>query len=82
MKIAIAPEGTRKPVDKLKTGFYYIAKGADVPILFCKFDYGNKIIGISEPFYTTNDIEADFASIYAYYQGVKGRKPEYGFGVN
>lgn len=79
MKICIAPEGTRKRVDKLKTGFYYIAKGAGVPILFCKFDYGQHVVGISEPYYTTDDQEADFAALYAYFQGVRGKNPEYGF---
>lgn len=79
MKICIAPEGTRKRVEKLKTGFYYIAKGAGVPILLCKFDYGNKLIGISAPHYPTDDMEADFAAIHAYYRGVKGKNPELSF---
>lgn len=79
MKICIAPEGTRKPVEKLKTGFYYIAKGANVPIIFCKFDYGNKVIGTSKPYYTTESMEADFAAIYEYFKGVKGKVAENSF---
>lgn len=79
LKICIAPEGTRKRVEKLKTGFYYIAKGAGIPILLCKFDYGNKVIGVSDPFFPTNDIDADFAFIYDYFKGVKGKVPEYSF---
>ncbi|PHN08308.1 lysophospholipid acyltransferase family protein [Flavilitoribacter nigricans] len=79
MKICIAPEGTRKRVEKLKTGFYYIAKGAEVPIIFCKFDYGKKVIGTSEPYYTTESMEADFAAIYEYFKGVEGKVPGYSF---
>lgn len=79
MKICIAPEGTRKRVEKLKTGFYYIAKGAGVPIILCKFDFGNKLVGFSEPFLPTDDTAADFAHIYAYFAGVKGKNPEYSF---
>lgn len=79
MKICIAPEGTRKRVEKLKTGFYYIAKGANIPIFLCKFDFGNKVIGTSEPFYPTDDMEADFAVIYDYFKGVKGKVPKYSF---
>lgn len=79
MKICIAPEGTRKRVEKLKTGFYYIAKGANVPIILCKFDYGEKVIGTAAPFYPTDSMEADFAVIYDYFNGVKGKNPEHGF---
>ncbi|MEZ4989368.1 MAG: lysophospholipid acyltransferase family protein [Saprospiraceae bacterium] len=79
IKICIAPEGTRKRVDKLKTGFYYIATGAEVPILLCKFDYGKKLVGISAPFYPSGDIETDFAHIYGYFDGVKGKNDDFSF---
>ena len=75
-KLNIAPEGTRSKVDKLKTGFYYIAKGANVPIIMCKFDYGNKILSFSKPFYTSDDMEADFKKIDDYFKGVVGKYPE------
>ena len=42
--IIISPEGTRKKVEKFKTGYYYIAKGANIPIFRCKFDYFQKTI--------------------------------------
>jgi 1-acyl-sn-glycerol-3-phosphate acyltransferase len=78
-KLAIAPEGTRKQVTELKTGFYYIAKGAGVPIILCKFDYEHKNVDFSAPFYPTDDKDADFAFIYNYFRGVKGKKPSYSF---
>ena len=53
-RLGLSPEGTRKKVDKWKTGFYYIAKGANVPIVMATLDFENKKIKISEPYYTTN----------------------------
>lgn len=82
LAICIAPEGTRSKVDKIKTGFYYIAKSAGIPILLCKFDYATKCIGVSKPFYPTEDTAADFKYIYDYFRGVKGKIPENGFLYN
>lgn len=79
--MTIAPEGTRKKVDKLKTGFYYIAKKAEIPIILCKFDAGNKTIDLSEPFYPGNDSAKDIEYIENYFKGVRGLKPKNSFGV-
>lgn len=76
-RITMAPEGTRKKVEDWRTGFYYIAKEAKVPIIMFTLDFENKQNKISEPFYTTDDIEADFKFIYNFYKGVKGKIPEY-----
>lgn len=75
-RLAISPEGTRKYVEKWKTGFYYIAKGANVPIVMLGFDFGNKQIKLSEPYYLTDDMEADFAHFFEFYKDIKGDKPE------
>lgn len=77
--MTIAPEGTRKKVEKPKTGFYYIALGTKVPIVMVKFDWGNKVVGINDPFYPTGDIDADMKVIKAYFHGVKGKNPEFSF---
>jgi 1-acyl-sn-glycerol-3-phosphate acyltransferase len=77
--VVLAPEGTRKKVDKLKTGFYFIAKGAGVPIVMCKFDFGNRQIAFSEPFLPTENTESDFKKIDDYFRGVKGKNPELGY---
>ena len=77
-RLALSPEGTRKKVDKLKTGFYYIAKGAKVPIVMFTLDFENKQILIAEPFYPTDDKEKDFTIIREFYKGVKGKVPENG----
>lgn len=51
--LCIAPEGTRKAVKKWKTGYYHIAKKADVPIIVCYFDYPNKVAHIGKMIYTS-----------------------------
>ena len=76
-RMAIAPEGTRKKVDIWKTGFYYIAKKANVPILMFTLDFKNKVNKFSEPFYLTDDIEEDFKFMRAFFDGVEGKIPEY-----
>ncbi|WCO03080.1 1-acyl-sn-glycerol-3-phosphate acyltransferase [Psychroserpens ponticola] len=76
-RLTLAPEGTRKKVKEWKTGFYYIAKEANVPIIMFTLDFKNKTNTISEPFYPTNDFEADFKFMKAFFKGVIGKKLEY-----
>ncbi len=76
-RLALAPEGTRKKVEKWRTGFYYIAKAAKVPIIMFTLDFENKQNKISEPFYPTDNLEADFAFMKRFFEGVKGKIPEY-----
>ena len=76
-RIALAPEGTRKKVEEWRTGFYYIAKAAKVPIIMFTLDFANKQNKISEPFYPTDNMEADFKYMKAFYKDVKGKIPEY-----
>ncbi|MBS9774641.1 MAG: 1-acyl-sn-glycerol-3-phosphate acyltransferase [Tenacibaculum sp.] len=73
--LAISPEGTRKSVEKWKTGFYYIAKGANVPIVVFGYDYSKKQIILSKPFYTTDDIKSDFTKLLDFCKNFKGEKP-------
>jgi len=78
-RLTLAPEGTRKKVDRLKTGFYYIAKAAKVPIVMVAFDYGKQQIKISPAIYTTENKEADFRVYYKFFEGVKGKISENSF---
>jgi len=72
-RLALSPEGTRKKVEKWKTGFYFIAKTANVPIVLVGFDYGKKEIKISEPINPTDNQIADFEKYHAFYEGVIGK---------
>ena len=78
--LAIAPEGTRKRVDKLRTGFYYIAQKAKVPILMVGLDFSKKQMLFSKPFFTSNDQEKDFNRIIDFFAIIKGKHPESGLG--
>ncbi|MFC4094726.1 1-acyl-sn-glycerol-3-phosphate acyltransferase [Euzebyella saccharophila] len=71
-RLTIAPEGTRKKVERWKTGFYYIAKAANVPIVLVAFDFGKKQIKFSEPLHTTGIVEEDFETYYSFFKDVKG----------
>ena len=74
-RLALSPEGTRKKVGKWKTGFYYIAKGAKVPIVMATLDFSRKEVKISEPYYTTEDKDADFEYFYSFFDKNMAKKP-------
>jgi 1-acyl-sn-glycerol-3-phosphate acyltransferase len=76
--LALAPEGTRKKVDKLRTGFYYIAKGAKVPIVPVGFDFSRKRVVIAGPMMPTDNFDADMNSLLTFYRTMRGKNPELG----
>jgi len=67
--LVLAPEGTRKKVDRWKNGFYRIAQAADVPIVLGYLDYSKRIVGIGPTFPATGDMEADIAAMRSYLEG-------------
>jgi 1-acyl-sn-glycerol-3-phosphate acyltransferase len=74
--VTIAPEGTRSKTRYWKTGFYYIALAAKVPIALGYIDYPNKRLGIGGALNPCGDIEADMAIIRDFYRDKTGLKPE------
>ena len=74
--LGLSPEGTRDYTQKWKTGFYYLAVGAGVPILPVAMDYNTKEIRFMPLVYPTGDIDVDLPKIYAHYRGVIPRHPE------
>ncbi len=76
--LALSPEGTRKKVERLKTGFYHIAKKAAVPIIMTAFDFKKKEVYFAAPFYPTDDEAADFKRIISFYAPVQGKKADQG----
>jgi 1-acyl-sn-glycerol-3-phosphate acyltransferase len=76
--LCVAPEGTRKKVDRFKTGFYHIAKGAGVPIVLTRFDWGTREVDFGERFYPTDNEEKDLQYIWNYFKNTKGHNPENG----
>lgn len=74
--LTIAPEGTRKKASYWKTGFYYIALGASLPISLGFLNYKTKELGIGPYFYPSGDLQADFVFIQEFYADKAGRHPE------
>jgi 1-acyl-sn-glycerol-3-phosphate acyltransferase len=74
--LVIPPEGTREAAKVWKTGFYYIALGAKVPIVFGFLDFGKRQGGIGSMFMPTGDIAADMEQIREFYKDKVGKHPE------
>ncbi len=76
MQLVVPPEGTRGRTRHWKTGFWFIAQQADVPILLAYMDYHKKEAGIGPVLVTSGDVQADLAQVKAFYAGVRGRNAE------
>jgi 1-acyl-sn-glycerol-3-phosphate acyltransferase len=76
MQLIVPPEGTRSKTRQWKTGFYHIARSAQVPIVMAFMDYGNKRSGLGPLFEPTGDVEADMARIKAFYRPFKGKNSD------
>ncbi len=74
--LVVAPEGKREYTPAWKTGFYYMALEAGVPIGVTVLDWGKKQVGVVGYVDVTGDIEADFAHIRALMRGVQAHTPE------
>jgi 1-acyl-sn-glycerol-3-phosphate acyltransferase len=74
--LALAPEGTRKRMPYWKTGFYRIARAADVPIVLAFIDYRKKQMGIGPTLPGGRTIDEDLATIREFYADFTGKRPE------
>jgi 1-acyl-sn-glycerol-3-phosphate acyltransferase len=73
MVLVVPPSGTRGKVMSWKTGFYHIARGANVPIVLGYLDYRRKVGGVGPVFHPTGNMEADMKMIQAFYSGIAGK---------
>jgi len=76
--LTLAPEGTRAKVDKLKTGFYYIALKAKVPILLVGFCFKKRIVHFGEKFIPSGNIDKDMEKILNFFRSYYGKVPSKG----
>ncbi|GAA6140653.1 lysophospholipid acyltransferase family protein [Hydrogenophaga sp. 5NK40-0174] len=73
LQLIVPPEGTRSKTRYWKTGFYHIARTAEVPIVMAYMDYATKRSGLGPLFEPTGDVEADMSAIKAFYAPFKGK---------
>ncbi len=76
LQLVVPPEGTRGRTRHWKTGFYYIALEARVPIVLAYMDYERKVSGLGPVFTPSGDVERDMAEIKRFYAPVKGRNAD------
>ena len=76
-RLALSPEGTRKKVIKWKSGFYFIAKKAKVPIICVSLNYTEKNVNFSQPYEISGDFEKDLNKFKSFFKGIKGKVVEY-----
>jgi len=74
--IMVPAEGTRKRVEKWKSGFYNIAKAAKVPIALGYLDYKNKTAGVAKLVNISENKEKDLTIIENVYKNYTGKFPE------
>ena len=76
MVLGIPPEGTRSPRDNWKSGFYHIARAANVPVCLTLLDYEKRRACFGPTFYLTGDISADMDRVRRFYLDAQGKHPE------
>lgn len=72
MILALSPEGTRSSVTRWRTGFYFIAQRAEVPIIPVRLDYGRKSIHFGTSLDPTGDIDKDLRTLQGFFSDVMG----------
>ncbi|MDG9781209.1 lysophospholipid acyltransferase family protein [Metapseudomonas otitidis] len=77
--LVLSPEGTRRRVERWKSGFYHIACGAGVPIVPAALDFQHRRIVIGAPFQPTGNEEADLRQLLAFYRPYVPKNPDYAF---
>ena len=74
--LALSPEGTRRKVERWKSGFYRIAQAAGVPIFLVTFDYRRRQVELGPLFEPTGDFEGDLARLQARFSAEMAYRPE------
>lgn len=72
--LGLSPEGTRRKVSRWKTGFYYIALGAGVPIVPVALDYGRQTVRFGAELTPSGDLATDIRLLEAFFATASGRR--------
>ena len=76
VQLVVPPEGTRGRTRHWKTGFYFIALEARVPIVMAYMDYERKLSGLGPVFTPSGDVASDMAEIKRFYAPFKGKRAD------
>ena len=76
LHIVVPPAGTRSPTDRWRSGFYHIAKAANVPIIYGFLDYPSKTAGLSQAKALSDDLRQDMDEIRTFYADKRGKFPD------
>ena len=76
MVLAIAPEGTRSKVEAWKSGYWHIARAADVPVVPAGLDFGRRVAVIGPPRWTTDSLADDEAVLKAFFANITPKNPD------
>ena len=74
--LTVPAEGTRGRVEHWKSGFYHIARAADVPIVCGYLDYARRRDDFDLVLTPTGDVRADMDRVRAFYADKVGKFPE------
>lgn len=74
--LAVAPEGTRRKVERWKTGFHRIARGAGVPVWPVAFDHGRRVVQLMDAVELTDDLEGDVRALRSRFSKEMALYPE------
>jgi 1-acyl-sn-glycerol-3-phosphate acyltransferase len=74
--LAITPEGTRRRVERFKTGFWRIARAAEVPVWTVALDWSRKVVRLDPAFETSSDLDADLSTLQKRFGAAMARRPE------
>lgn len=74
--LAIFPEGTRKKVSNWKSGFWHIAKQAEVPVQLVSVDYAKRKTIFGPVIHLGDDPEKDVQKMQNHFKSVRAKRPE------
>jgi 1-acyl-sn-glycerol-3-phosphate acyltransferase len=77
MWLALAPEGTRRFDDGLRSGFYRVAVQAQVPLGLAGLDFAHREVALVDFLQLCGEPQADLAAIAARLGHHRGRRPEW-----
>jgi len=75
--LAVAPEGTRRHGEGLRSGFYHVAVRSGVPLGLVGFDFARREVVLVDFLQLCGEPQADLAAIAARLGHHRGRRPDW-----